>query len=369
MAAETYELIKHVPGVSAVALRNSDSAVVIVRAEGDTITRLTNGVKDATFEQTMPSAASYVDAFAKSAGGVRLPSPPAVGRPRRFAGLGLVATFISVAIVGGIIEYSVGSNFALLKGPGIIPAIPSGKTVEEANAERGPVLRVEPTAAPTQPSVDIPTQLTVDKSSDGGVAIVEQKSLEQIVKDNQTGTSAPAAAEIVPGASSSEAAASAPVAVASDAATHFDDRTQAANASAEAAKKQASAEVAAAGPDKASEDVDKMKQVLALISAGTKISPDLAAQLPHDLAEQLKKAGAIQTADEANAVAAAQGRPTFAVIKIPPAILEQYRDADGILSIPDENSWAATGGNVLIPPPGGGDITQAGDFEKFSLQP
>lgn len=70
----------------------------------------------------------------------------------------------------------------------------------------------------------------------------------------------------------------------------------------------------------------------------------------------------ITTADE-------KGVPTK-IIMLPPSVVDNYRTHDGIASIPENSSWQARGNPVVhLPLPGGGDIQNVTDLERFGLKP
>ncbi|MGH0003673.1 hypothetical protein ACQU0X_26650 [Pseudovibrio ascidiaceicola] len=57
------------------------------------------------------------------------------------------------------------------------------------------------------------------------------------------------------------------------------------------------------------------------------------------------------------------------IISMPPHVRDEHRGKSGVPTIPESNSWAALGGNVQIPFPGGGDIDSPEMFKYFGLEP
>lgn len=92
-------------------------------------------------------------------------------------------------------------------------------------------------------------------------------------------------------------------------------------------------------------------------------------QLPHEIAQKLRDAGAVLTDEEVAQASRAGGGPSFKIVRLTPEIYERLKDKDGIPTVPQANSWAATGGNVRIPLPGGGEIKTPDDMAAFGLKP
>lgn len=118
------------------------------------------------------------------------------------------------------------------------------------------------------------------------------------------------------------------------------------------------------GMDK-SKATDVIKTLEALASTDyTQITPEMISQLPHEVALMLRENGLIGDIMEP---AYTDGVP-HRIIRLPDNVVDQYRGKDGISSIPEANSWVATGNVVRIPPPGGGDLKSPEDFARFGIQ-
>ncbi|MTH95347.1 hypothetical protein [Roseibium sp. RKSG952] len=84
--------------------------------------------------------------------------------------------------------------------------------------------------------------------------------------------------------------------------------------------------------------------------------------LPEDVTSMLAQTGLL---DELMAVG--EGDTEYRIIRLPEDIIELYRGSDGIASIPERFSWAATGNYVSLPLPGGGDVKRAEHMKEFGL--
>lgn len=145
-------------------------------------------------------------------------------------------------------------------------------------------------------------------------------------------------------------------------------RANVAAAAMEAANQTAKRDLEAKGADAMMSESEQLKKVLDQLSNGEKILPEVVAGLPHDIAKALRSAGVVLDPNEtALATKAATGRE-YRIVNLPPAVVDRMRDADGVPTIPPANSWAATGGNVIIPLPGGGEIRTPDDLAAFNLQ-
>ncbi len=98
----------------------------------------------------------------------------------------------------------------------------------------------------------------------------------------------------------------------------------------------------------------------------SQITPDMLAQLPHEIAQMLVESG---LAGKDGHMEAAPDGVAYRIIRLPEREIEKYRGVDGIASIPERNTWASTGNFVSIPLPGGGDIKQPEDMAEFGLKP
>jgi len=111
----------------------------------------------------------------------------------------------------------------------------------------------------------------------------------------------------------------------------------------------------------AQDAMDILNQLEEIGKSGGEITPEMLASLPHEIANLLVEQGLVSED-------APDGIP-YRIIRMPPSVLDQYRGEDGIPSIPEANSWAATGNYVRIPLPGGGDINEPDDLKEFGLDP
>jgi hypothetical protein len=95
------------------------------------------------------------------------------------------------------------------------------------------------------------------------------------------------------------------------------------------------------------------------------ITPEMLAQLPHDVAQLLKENGLLANMEKPVGEA---GVP-YAIIRLPEAVIDRYRGKDGIPAIPVNDSYAALGNKVSIPLPGGGDVKDPQDLQAFGFKP
>jgi len=110
---------------------------------------------------------------------------------------------------------------------------------------------------------------------------------------------------------------------------------------------------------------DVLKTLEALAATDySEITPEMISKLPHEVALLLRESGIIGDVMEP---AYTDGVP-HRIIRLPDSVVEKYRGKDGIATIPEANSWAATGNVVRIPPPGGGDLKSPEDFARFGIQ-
>ena len=347
------KLVAHEAGDLVVFMKQDGVFVSVKRSEG-VVTRTENGQVVELFNGSADSARKIVDATAENAGGTaakKQASKADWSQPSPFKTL--AACLLAVAALGGGVMLSLQQKAG---SEALGTNLAQGQTVEEANAARGPAPAPQP-VAPAQPQIDLPSQVHLE---DLPAEVAAGERVLQEIKDAETATpNADQSASAMPVASS-EADANNPLA----------SRVAEAEQNLQAAAADARATVADAGADQAATDVEQMKQALDMLNSGNKIPPSIAEQLPHDLAQQLRAAGAIMTPEEvAAASSATPGAPSFSITKIPANVVDSYRDADGIASIPDQNSWLAAGGTVRLPLPGGGDLRSTEDFESFSLQP
>jgi hypothetical protein len=100
---------------------------------------------------------------------------------------------------------------------------------------------------------------------------------------------------------------------------------------------------------------------------GEKVTPDMLAGLPHEVAQVLFESGVISKLDEEKADN--PGGVPYRIIRLPESVMDSYRGKDGISNIPERNSWASTGNFVSLPLPGGGDIKTPETMKEFGLKP
>ncbi len=123
------------------------------------------------------------------------------------------------------------------------------------------------------------------------------------------------------------------------------------------------------GAEASKAEVAKLMSVLDNLKNGDKLPPEIVRDLPHELARTLTEKGAVETPEETAArLAGATGKASFTIVHLPAGTLGHYLDKDGVPTIPGGDSWAATGGNVVIPLPGGGEIRKPSDLALFHLQ-
>jgi len=306
-----------------------------------------------------------------------------------------VALFLGVGATIAVLEPDIAQRF--MKGTQtpvmrtVVPDEPAApaedtRSVEERNAAEGPRPTPEtaaPATPPAQPVVDLPSNMRTEtppgEPVDVGTA-GPQSALEMIreatagARDTGAETPVPApAAETaettVPGPAPATAVAETPSAsgTGDEVADSLGERAVEAAEQFEAAQAEANRAVSESGTEQAATELELMKQALAILTAGNKLTPEQAEGLPHDLAARLRAAGAIQTLEEAAAIAGPEA--TYSIVRLPTHVIDSHRDADGIPTIPQENSWVARGGVVNVPLPGGGDITSPDDFDLFGLEP
>jgi hypothetical protein len=110
-------------------------------------------------------------------------------------------------------------------------------------------------------------------------------------------------------------------------------------------------------------DVLKALESLASVDY-SEITPEMISKLPHEVAYLLRENGIIGDVMEPTYTDGVPHR----IIRLPDSVVDKYRGPDGVPTIPDANSWAATGNVVRIPPPGGGDLKSPEDFASFGIQ-
>lgn len=94
----------------------------------------------------------------------------------------------------------------------------------------------------------------------------------------------------------------------------------------------------------------------------SKITPDMLAGLPHEVAKMLVDNGLVNSDDAPDGV-------NYSIIRVPETVIDAHRGPDGIADIPERNTWSSTGNYVSIPLPGGGDVKTPEDLEAFHLKP
>lgn len=110
---------------------------------------------------------------------------------------------------------------------------------------------------------------------------------------------------------------------------------------------------------------DVLKTLEALSQADfSEITPEMFASLPHEVAQMLRDNGLVDSLMEPGTTDGVPHR----IIRLPDETLDLYRGKDGIPTIPEANTWAATGNTIVIPFPGGGDISKKEDFAAFGIK-
>jgi len=104
-----------------------------------------------------------------------------------------------------------------------------------------------------------------------------------------------------------------------------------------------------------------------LTSESGEISAEMLNALPHEVARVLKEAGIVPTPTTQDPDA--PGGVPYRIIRLPEKVLEKHRGKDGIPSVPEADTWVATGNSVSLPLPGGGDIKTVDDIKSFGLNP
>lgn len=99
-----------------------------------------------------------------------------------------------------------------------------------------------------------------------------------------------------------------------------------------------------------------------LKSDNPQVTKAMLRELPEEVTSMLAQTGLL---DEL--LASGEGETEYRIIRLPEEIIELYRGADGIASIPERFSWAATGNYVSLPLPGGGDVKRADHMKEFGL--
>jgi hypothetical protein len=112
-------------------------------------------------------------------------------------------------------------------------------------------------------------------------------------------------------------------------------------------------------------EVAAQLEQLAKLGGEQGITPEMLAQLPHEVAQLLKENGLL---DNMEKPAGEAGVP-YAMIRLPEDVIDRYRGKDGIPAIPLNDSYAALGNKVSIPLPGGGDIKDPQDLQAFGFKP
>lgn len=110
----------------------------------------------------------------------------------------------------------------------------------------------------------------------------------------------------------------------------------------------------------------QLEEIKTKTADGSELPLELLRKLPAEVAERLVGTGiATVSPQDRKSRAERQAR----IVRLPPSIINQYRDRTGIASIPESDSWVANGGRISIPLPGGGDITSPDIMTQFGLKP
>jgi hypothetical protein len=149
----------------------------------------------------------------------------------------------------------------------------------------------------------------------------------------------------------------------------IEGRAKQAAADSKAATEDAKKLVAKEGAESTDDEVKRLKGALTQLTDNDKLSQEMLHSLPPDLAKVMVDAGLVETPEEEQARLTGNdpSKKKFNIIRLPPELTDRYRDPEGIATIPEANSWAATGGNVVIPLPGGGEIRKPSDLKLFHL--
>lgn len=123
--------------------------------------------------------------------------------------------------------------------------------------------------------------------------------------------------------------------------------------------------VATGMPQAKAVEVAAQLEQLAQLGGEEGITPEILAQLPHDVARLLKENGLLENMEKP----AGEAGVPFAIIRLPESVIDKYRGKDGIPAIPVNDSYAALGNKVSIPLPGGGDVKDPQDLEAFGFKP
>jgi hypothetical protein len=116
----------------------------------------------------------------------------------------------------------------------------------------------------------------------------------------------------------------------------------------------------------AQELLRQLEEIKTKTADGSELPIELLRKLPAEVAARLVGTG-IATVSPQDRKERAQRQAR--IVRLPPSIINQYRDRTGIASIPESDSWVANGGRVSIPLPGGGDITSPDVMNQFGLKP
>jgi len=111
--------------------------------------------------------------------------------------------------------------------------------------------------------------------------------------------------------------------------------------------------------------LDQFNRAVAQLRETGAISPETLAALPPQIRERMAGMIASRSAEDLREGAEIAGR----IVHLPEEVIAQYRDEDGIASIPEANTWLSTGGMVVLSKPGGGNIKKTDDLRKFGLVP
>jgi hypothetical protein len=123
-------------------------------------------------------------------------------------------------------------------------------------------------------------------------------------------------------------------------------------------------ELAKLSPDEAAEVLRKVS----MLTPG-QMTGDALASFPPNLRVLIEQANSGET-NEAGILTTDESGVPIKVIMLPGSVIDKFRTHDGISSIPENTSWQARGNpTVHLPLPGGGDIQNVTDLEKFGLKP
>lgn len=382
----THRLVDHRPGERLLQVDAEAGRLIETRVEPNAdatdapfvVTRSVNGAEPKTvFSGERDEAGRVLDAIAGQAAKVRTANERILAV---LAAIGLVATGYAI---GGLYQPrgsdapatvamqapadpSVQARVVPASEPPPVPQTIGGPTPAPSDDGSGIPPQAPPKTAASEPPRSTPPAIALPDGSRTAAAAPQEATRPATAPkpvELPKAAQAPAPEARLPSVAAVEAPKGSPVAQDGLAA-----RAATAVASADAANAEARKAIESQGPEAMMGEAERLKRVVDMLSNGDKVTPEMVAQLPHEVAQRLRAAGVVLTPEEAATVTKATTGREFRIVSLPPAVVDRHRDADGIQTIPPANSWAATGGNVVIPLPGGGEIRSPDDLAVFGLQ-